>query len=101
MSGRQRGRRIVMTRSVASQWLRKQARPEYRMRVFNPNAKDYASVLRSFRDGKIKMAGVSPLPDLGVKDEFGGFYVWSSDVGALKSLQRWFERRGLETSGIW
>ena len=83
-----------MSRQVARTWLLKSASPEYRFRVFNPNAKDYASVLRSFRDGKAKMAGVEPLPDLGVKEDFGGFYVWSSDLDALKTrdfldLVRW------------
>lgn len=94
-------KRIIMSKSVARQWLLKSARPEYRFRVFNPAAKDYPSVLRAFRDSKTKLAGVNPLPDLGIKEEFGGFYVWSSDLEALKTLQTWFAKRGLETSWIW
>jgi hypothetical protein len=94
-------KRIVMSKSVARQWLLKSAHAEFRIRVFNPAAKDYPSVLRSFRDGKLKLAGVTPVPDLGIKEEFGGFYVWSSQLESLKTLQRWFEKRGLETSGIW
>ena len=90
-----------MTKKVARQWLLKLAKPEYRFRVFNPNAKDYPSVLRSFRDGKIAMGNVAPLPDLGVKEDFEGFYVWSSDREALKTLQTWFAKRGLETNWIW
>lgn len=90
-----------MTKKVARQWILKQASPEYRFRVFNPAAKDYASVLRSFRDGKIAMTDVDPLPDLGVKEDFEGFYVWSSDREALKTLQQWFAKRGLETNWIW
>lgn len=94
-------KRIIMSRSVAKQWLLKRATPEYRFRVFNPNAKDYPSVLRSFRDGRLKMSGVSPIPDLGVKEEFGSFYVWSSQREPLETLKEFFELRGLETSWIW
>lgn len=101
MSNKPSARRVVMTKKVARQWILKQAKPEYRFRVFNPAAKDYPSVLRSFRDGKIAMAEVEPLPDLGVKEDFEGFYVWSSDREALKTLQQWFAKRGLETNWIW
>jgi hypothetical protein len=98
-------RRVVMSKAVARSWLQKKARPEYRFRVFNPQAKDYPSVLRSFRDGKLALKvgseKIPPVSDLGVKEDFGGFYVWSSDLDSLKTLQQWFERRGLETSWIW
>ena len=105
MSEKSPARRVVMSRKVARQWLLGQAKPEYRFRVFNPNAKDYPSVLRSFRDGKLNLKlgsdNVAPLPDLGLKEDFEGFYVWSSDLSSLKTLQQWFARRGLETSWIW
>jgi len=94
-------RRVVMSKSVARQWILRHARAEYRFRVFNPAAKDYPSVLRGFRDGRLKLAGVSSLPDLGVKEDFGGFYVWSSDLEALKTLEQWLTKRGLETTWIW
>lgn len=94
-------KRVVMTKAVARAWLLKHARPEYRFHVLNPNAKDYPSLLRAHRDGRLKMGGVQPLPDLGIKEDFGGFQVWSSDHSALMTLQRWFERKGLETSWIW
>lgn len=94
-----------MTKKVARQWLLDKARPEYRFRVFNPLAKDYPSVLRSFRDGKLRLgsgtASVDAIPDLGVSEDFEGFYVWSSDRDALKTLERWFTRKGLETDWIW
>ena len=77
-----------MSKTVARQWLEKQANPEFRIKVFNPNA-------------KLKLAGVEPVPDLGIKEDFGGFYVWSSDQKAMQTLQKFFERRGLETSWIW
>lgn len=101
MGDKPSARRVVMSKQVARSWLLRQAKPEYRIRVFNPNAKDYPSVLRSFRDKRARLTGVDPLPDLGVKEDFGGFYVWSSDLDALKTLQQWFSKRGLETSWIW
>jgi hypothetical protein len=105
MSEKLSARRVVMSKAVSCAWLHKQARPEYRFRVFNPQAKDYPSVLRSFRDGKLKLKlgseNIPPVSDLGVKEDFGGFYVWSSDLESLKNLQQWFECRGLETSWIW
>jgi hypothetical protein len=101
MSTKDSARRVVMSKEVAEKWLLQQAKPEYRVRVFNSNAKNYVGLLRSFRDGKVKLAGVSPLPDLGVKEDFDGFYVWSSNQEALKTLQCFFEQRGLETSWIW
>lgn len=94
-------KRVVMTKEVATKWLLKQARPEYRFRVFNPQSKDYLGLLRAFRDGKTKIAGLDPIPDLGVKDGFGGFYVWSSDASSLEKLKDFFERRGMDTSWIW
>lgn len=94
-------KRVVLARDVAAKWLLKQARPEYRFRVFNPHAKDYPGLLRSFRDGKTKIAGVDTIEDLGVKEEFGGFYVWSSNATKLEKLKVFFEKRGMETSWIW
>lgn len=101
MSKTPSARRVVISKEVARKWLLKQARPEYRIRVFNPESKNYPGVLRSFRDGKLKLAGVSPIPDLGVKEDFGCFYVWSSDQTSMKTLQEFFARRGLETTWIW
>jgi hypothetical protein len=94
-------RRVVMSKKLASTWLSQQANPEYRIRVYVGNAKNYPSVLKSFRDGKIRIAGVSPIPDLGVKEAADGFWVWSQDREALESLQNFFSRRGLETTWIW
>jgi len=94
-------KRILMTREVVAQWLLKQALPEYRFRVFNPKGKDYMSLLRSFRDGKTKIAGLDPIPDLGIREEFGGFQVWGSDASRMEKLKNFFEKRGMETTWIW
>lgn len=94
-------RRVIMTRALARNWLLKQANPEFRFRVFNPGGKDYTSLLRSFRDGRFKLANVQPIPDLGVKDGFECFFVWSSNKDALQTLDKWFRTKGLETTWIW
>ena len=70
-----------MTKSVARQWLLKQANGKLSLKLGSEN--------------------VAPIPDLGVKEDFEGFYVWSSDRDALKTLERWFAKRGLETNWIW
>ena len=100
-TGTRSARRVVMTQKVARQWLESRSRPEYRVRVFNPQSKDYCSVLRSFRDNKIKLANVDHIPDLGIKEDFGCFYLWSSDQKSLGTLEKWFSKRGLETDWIW
>jgi len=95
-------RRIIMAKKLARDWLLKRARPEYRFRVYhNQDSAPYVSLLRSFRDGRFKLAGVAELPDLGVKEEVGGFTVWSSDWKAIMSLKTFFEKKGMDTSWIW
>lgn len=95
-------RRIVMAKVLARKWLLDRVTPEYRFRVYhNQDSKPYVNLLRSFRDNRFKLAGVSQLPDLGVKEEVGGFTVWSSDWKALMSLKTFFEKKGMDTSWIW
>lgn len=61
------------------------------------------NLLRSFRDNKIKLGGKSldPIPDLGVREAFDHFILWSSDREALTKLGSWLESKGFETSLIW
>lgn len=94
-------KRVIMAKKVARQWLKKNGTIEFRVRVYSPDRKDYPSLLRSFRDQKIKLASTDPIPDLGVKENSDGFEVWSSDVNALRKLKSLFEKRGMETSWIW
>ena len=96
--------RVVMAKSIASRWVRERLKEEYRFSAYqcgSTDIKKLPSLLRSFRDGKIKMAGVDPLPDLGVEEKFDSVTVWSSDKDSLMTLQNWFEVRGVETSGMW
>lgn len=92
-----------MARKVAARWVHRIAKAEFRIRIFY-GAQEYRNLpnlLRSFRDGKTKIAGVHPIPDLGVKEDFDAIEVWSGDYAALASLGKWAEERGFETSGVW
>ena len=96
-------KRVVMARAVARRWIGKVARAEYRVRVLYGAVeyKNLPNLLRAFRDGKVAMQGLKPLPDMGVKEDFDGFEVWSSDKEAILALNTWLESRGFETSGAW
>lgn len=59
------------------------------------------SILKSFRDGNWKIASVSQISDLGLKNKFDGVEVWSADRNGLLQLQDWAERVGMETTGVW
>ena len=95
--------RVVMARTVARRWIGRAASAEYRVRVLygSKEFKNLANLLRSFRDGKVAMSGIKALPDMGIKDDFDGLEVWSSDHDALVTLNDWFEKQGFETSGVW
>lgn len=94
-----------MAKKVARQWLEKRVKAEFRIHAYSmaqSNLRNLPSLLRAFRDGKVCLAGVSPIADLGIKVEgMDSIEFWSSDEGALKELQKWLEKRGMETSGIW
>ena len=94
---------VVMARTVAARWISRVAQPEYRMRVMY-GASEYRNLpnlLRAFRNGKVNIQGLSPMPDLGVKEAFDALEVWSSDHEAMRILSKWAEKRGFETSGVW
>jgi hypothetical protein len=94
-----------MARRLAARWLQDRVHPEFRLKVFTVGTsrekKALPSLLRSFRDDKVKLGSIDPLPDLGVKEGFDHFVVWSSHREALLKLGSWLEERGYETSGIW
>ena len=52
-------------------------------------------------DGKLAMADVPTISDLGVSDDFDKVTMWSEDREALIKLAAWFEKRGFETTGVW
>lgn len=92
-----------MAKAVARRWLEGRLRPEYRLRVYYGarEIRGVPALLRSFRDAKLKIGSVDPIPDLGVNEGIDHFEVWSSDRDGLRALQAWFEERGCETTGVW
>jgi len=97
-------RRVVMAKKVACRWLESKVKDEHRLTVYagGPHCiKNLPNLLRSFRDGKVAMGGVDPIPDLGIEEKFDSICVWSSDRTALITFKDWCEQRGLETSGLW
>lgn len=97
--------RVVMARRIAARWLNDQAKPEYRLKVFTAGTsrerRAMPNLLRSFRDGRIRLGSMEPIADLGVREEFDHFVLWSSNREALMKLAAWFEERNYETTGIW
>lgn len=96
-------KRVVMTRNVARRWVAKVAHAEYRFKILlgSQEIKNLPGLLRSFRDKRIAMSGMTPLPDLGVRENFDSIEVWSSNHEGIVHLKDWVEKRGLETTGVW
>lgn len=95
-------KRVVMTHRVATSWLHSNAEPEFRLIVYRGarDIRNLPNMLKSFRDGQLKVGSVNPITDLGIQEGFDTVTVWSRDRKALSELQAWIEERGLETSGI-
>lgn len=96
-------KRVVMARNLALRWLGERTRPEHRLTIYyvGREVRGLPGVLRSFRDSKLRIGSVDPIPDLGIADGFDAVTVWSSDRDALKKLAAWFESHDYETSGVW
>lgn len=99
--------RVIMARSVARRWLQNRAKPEFRMHIYmtpgsSPNLfRSLPNLMKSHRNGQIRLSGVDSAPDLGVQSHFDYVTVWSSNKVALQSLQEFCESKGLDTSGVW
>ena len=89
-----------MARGVAGKWLERRAKVEYRFQIL-ASPQYFGGILRSFRDGRIKLSKVEPLPDLGVSEMSDGVQVWSSNLESLRTLDKFFSRQNIETSWIW
>lgn len=96
-------RQIVMARKVAQRWIASHVKDEHRFRVFSSSkeVKNLPILIRSFRDKKAKLEGVTPITDLGICENFDYMELWSTNHDALVELKDWFERSGFETTGIW
>lgn len=94
---------VIMARNVARRWLRRTAKAEFRFSILlgSKEIKNLPGLLRSFRDGKVAMEGVPQISDLGVCETFDTISVWSNNREALIGLKNWFEKRGIETTGVW
>jgi len=97
--------RVVMAKLVAQKWLQNVATPEYRMSVFYgfdaKKAKMLPSLLRAFRDGRVKVGSLTAIPDLGIQEESESLHLWSGDRQGMVGLQSWLEKHGYETTGMW
>jgi len=96
-------KQIVMAKTLARRWLGKVASAEYRVRVMYSSReyRNLPNLLRAFRDGKVRIAGLAPVKDMGIRDEFDFVEVWSRDHAGLLRLGQWFEKQGFDTTGIW
>lgn len=96
-------KRVVMEKRVAGRWIRRMVQPEYRVKVWHGarDMRNLPNLLRSFRDGKVALEDTQRISDLGIKESFDSVELWSRNRKALIRLKDWFEKRGLETTGIW
>lgn len=100
-------KRIVMAKGVAERWLKSHSAPEYRITVYESGTskpiRNISNLLRSFRDGKARIAGISPIPDLGIgrEESAGTLTIWSSNHSELVKLDKWLTARGFLSTGIW
>lgn len=95
--------RITMAKRVASTWLDRHARPEYRITVYagSEEVRNLPGLLRAFRDGRTRIASMNPIPDLGIEAGLDRLTLWSRDRVGMLSLDKWLTGRGCETTGIW
>ena len=90
-----------MARKLAKKWVTAHALPRYKVTVLcNRDPGQITSLLSSWRDGKLKFAGLDPISDLGIKAEFDFFEIWSSKRSAMEELVSVLEKKGFETSGV-
>lgn len=95
--------KVAMIKRVAEAWLLENAHPEHRITVYASfeEMKTLPTILRYSRDGKTRRASLPNIPDLGIQVGYDHMTVWSKDRLALIKLDRWFAKKGLETTGIW
>ena len=92
-----------MAKRLASKWIEAHSSPEYRLTIYRGSAKssNLPALLRSFRDGKLRIATAQPVPDLGIQPEFDHVVVRSSSYDALNALDAAVQKLGCETSGVY
>jgi len=95
--------RVAMAKRVASKWIEAHSSPEYRLTIYRGSSKpnNLPALLRSFRDGKLRIASAEPVPDLGIRPEFDHVVVRSKDFDALTALDEAVQKLGCDTSGVY
>jgi len=96
-------RRVAMAKRLARKWLSDNSSPEYRLTIYRGASKssvNLPSLLRSFREGRIRIGSAQPIPDLGVKPGFDYVTVRSSNYDALLELDSAVQSLGCDTSGV-
>ena len=94
-------KRIIMAGEIAANWINKRTKQEHRMRVYSGTFDNLANLLRSFRDGKMAVSGISRIPDLGIIEKMEYIDVWSSDRDGMVRLAAWLDKRNIENTGVW
>ncbi len=93
-----------MARRLAKRWVEENATPEFRLKAYKSASRELRNLpglLKSFRNGKLKINGIDPIVDLGVKMGFDHVIVWSKNREGLIELDKWLQRSGCETTGVW
>jgi hypothetical protein len=93
-----------MAKLVAAKWLASEAKVEYRLTAYSSNPrmlKALPSLLRAYRDGRVRLGSTIPVTDLGIKDNGESVSIWTASAEGLVSVQNWLENHGYETTGVW
>ena len=96
-------KKTLMAKSIADLYLQKLAQAEHRIKIFYGAGGDQRSIpslLRSFRDGRIRMVGVSPTSHIGISEEMDGLVIWSSDEEFIRTFCAWCDVRGIDHTGV-
>lgn len=96
--------RVAMAKRVAFKWIKANSSPEYKLSIYRGSVKsslNLPALLKSFRDGKLKIASLSAIPDLGIQPEFDHVVVRSQDYDALNALDEAVQKIGCDTSGVY
>ena len=95
--------RLAMAKKLASEWLLKNASPEYQLTVYAgyDRIRNLPTLLRSFRDHKVRLGSANPVSDLGIKVYPDKVVLRSASQEGLRDLDAWLTERGCETSGSW
>lgn len=93
-------KKVQMAKRVATAWIKSHLKEEHRFTVLGCDPTTF-KLVKSLRNGKATLAGVSPFTDFGISVEGSDLTLWSCEHGKMIQLQNWFAQRGFETTGVW